>query len=53
MNVTTPVLIEHSREESKSTFSGEQVPQLVRALILRDIEKACQSFDISLDEIKA
>jgi hypothetical protein len=26
MNVTTPVLIEHSREESKITFFGDQVP---------------------------
>ena len=51
-NVTTPVLIQHSKEASKNPYTGSQMPQLLRALILRHIEKACLNFSVALDEVK-
>jgi hypothetical protein len=52
-NVTTPVLIGHSREESKVPLAGEHLQQFMRALILRHIDKACQGFFSAIDEVKA
>ncbi|CDW73494.1 UNKNOWN [Stylonychia lemnae] len=52
-NVTTPILIQHSREQSNKPFNGEELPKLIRTLILRYIEKSCQSFDTQLDDIKS
>lgn len=51
-NVTTPVLIQHSREASQNPYSGSQLPQLLRTLILRHIEKACTVFNVAIDEVK-
>lgn len=52
-NVTTPVLIEHSRQESHAQPQGNQLPKLLRTLILRHIEKACNVFDVSIEEIRS
>lgn len=52
-NVTTPVLIDHSRQPSHNPFKGDQLPQLLRTLILRHIQKSCENFNASLEELKA
>lgn len=51
-NVTTPVLIQHSRDGLKD-MKGENQPKLLRTLILRHIEKACYNFDIKMEEVKS
>jgi hypothetical protein len=52
-NVTTPVLIEHSRQPSHNPFKGEQLSSLLRSLILRHIQKSCENFHFSLEELKS
>lgn len=52
-NVTTPVLIEHSRAVTELPYSGPQLPKLLKVLILRFIEKQCHNFDQKLDELKS
>ena len=34
-------------------FNGEDLPKLLRTLILRYIEKACHNFDLRLEEVKS
>ena len=51
-NVTTPVLINKSRADSKPLVSkSDDLAKFQRVLILRQIYKACQNFDLKLEEI--
>jgi len=52
-NVTTPVLINHSRQESQLKFEGAHIPKLLRTLILRFIERSCSQFSVKLEEVKS
>jgi hypothetical protein len=52
-NVTTPVLIQHSRDQSDLSFEIKDLPSLLRSLILRFIERSCQQFDTKIDEVKS
>jgi hypothetical protein len=51
-NVTTPILIQQSIEDSKSN-SIQQQPQILRALILRHVESACRKFDVSIEDVRS
>ncbi len=52
-NVTTPVLINHSKNESLSAVvpNDMQFNKYQKALILEYIYKACQNFETKIDEI--
>lgn len=50
-NVTTPVLIGQSRAQSRPL--AEDLVGLQRVLILKQIYKACQTFDLKLEEVKS
>lgn len=52
-NVTTPVLIQHSKDSTHNAYTGDHLPQLLKTVILRHIESACTQFSVSMDEIKA
>lgn len=56
-NVTTPVLIQHSRDasasETASLSSEANLPKLTSALILRYIEKASHQFETKLEEVRS
>lgn len=50
-NVTTPTLIADRQKPTHQAYKGEQLSSLLRMLLLRHIEKACENFDTSLDEL--
>jgi hypothetical protein len=50
-NVTTPVLIQHNRDEAKGRAPCPSV--LLRTLILRHIEKSCGIFETSIEDVKS
>lgn len=52
-NVTTPVLINQSRADSKplTSSNGEDLVKYQRVLVLQLIYKACQNFDLKLEEV--
>lgn len=50
-NVTTPVLINHSRSVVSTQSKSEEVIKYQRVLILSQIYKACATFDMKMEEV--